>query len=106
MSRKSRDKGAAWERAVANWLKTHGFPNAARRGVGYSDYDIIGVPGVAIECKNAETLSVPAWWRQTLEQADAATPLLIMKRKGHADPGDAMCVMSLSDLAELLGGHQ
>lgn len=32
-------------------------------------YDIVGLPQLAIEIKRQETLSIPAWWAQTLKQA-------------------------------------
>lgn len=44
-------------------------------------YDIIGLEWLALEVKRQETLSLPAWWRQTLKQAQCGqTPLLAWKQ--------------------------
>lgn len=49
------------------------------------DSDLEGVTGWAIEVKNCATLTLPAWWRQAVEQAgDNLFPVLFYKvpRKG------------------------
>lgn len=49
----SRQKGAAGERELAKALRSHGFET--RRGQQYcgsnGDADVVGLPGVHIECK-------------------------------------------------------
>ena len=102
----SRRKGAAFEVAVANWLKGIGVVHAERRGVHTDDRgDIDGIPGVIIECKNVNSAIQPAW----LDQAEAARrhvgaelAVVITKRRGHASADDALVVMSMSSLALLL----
>jgi Holliday junction resolvase len=107
MSKMSRDKGAAYERAVVNWLRAHGHPFAERNGIGFEGRDVLGVPGVSIECKNHKSWRVQEWWRQTVTQADGeqagTLPLLIVKWPGASDVGESLAVMRLSDLAPLLG---
>jgi Holliday junction resolvase len=56
---RSRDKGAAAEREVARILREHGF-DGARRGQQFcgadGSADVVGLPGVHIECKRTEAL--------------------------------------------------
>ena len=56
----SRDKGARGERALAKKLKEHGFD--CRRGQQFcgsnGDADVVGLPGIHIECKVTERLSL------------------------------------------------
>lgn len=56
----SRSKGARGERELARVLKEHGYE--CRRGQQYcgasGDADVIGLPGVHIECKRVERLNL------------------------------------------------
>lgn len=56
----SRQKGAAGERELAKALRSHGFET--RRGQQYcgsnGDADVVGLPGVHIECKRVERLNL------------------------------------------------
>lgn len=56
----SRNKGAAFERMVASLLRKYGYE--ARRGQQYcganGDADVIGLPGVHLECKAVEKLNI------------------------------------------------
>lgn len=56
----SKRKGAAGERELAGKLRDYGF--AARRGQQYcganGDADVIGLPGIHIECKRVERLNL------------------------------------------------
>ncbi len=56
----SRRKGAAGERELAGLLREHGY--SARRGQQYSgangDADVVGLPGIHIECKRVERLDL------------------------------------------------
>lgn len=58
MGKASRDKGKRGERELASLLRSYGFE--ARRGVQYKggadSPDVVGIPGVHIEVKRAETL--------------------------------------------------
>ena len=63
----SRQKGAAGERELANILKERGYDT--RRGQQFSgangDADVVGLPGIYIECKRVEKLNID----KALEQA-------------------------------------
>lgn len=56
----SRQKGAAFERKLANMLKERGYDS--RRGCQYSgangDADVVGLPGIHIEAKAVEKLNL------------------------------------------------
>ena len=56
----SRAKGAKGERELANKLKEYGYD--CRRGQQYSgangDADVVGLPGIHIECKRVERLNI------------------------------------------------
>lgn len=56
----SRAKGARGERELSNLLKEHGF--STRRGQQYcganGDADVVGLPGIHIECKRVEKLNI------------------------------------------------
>lgn len=69
MGRMSRNKGKRGENELANILKAHGYD--ARRGQQFSgangDADVVGLPGVHIEVKRTESLSLYT----ALEQAES-----------------------------------
>lgn len=87
MSKRSRDKGARGERELFELLSEHlGF--VVRRNVDQAragGADGIEIPGWAVEVKRRESLSVPAWWRQTVRQAQASgrKPMLFYRRNGE-----------------------
>ena len=64
----SRAKGAAGERELAKILKEHGYNT--RRGQQYSgangDADVVGLPGIHIECKRVQALNLT----KAMEQAE------------------------------------
>lgn len=56
----SREKGKTGERELARKLREYGY--ACRRGVQYcganGDADVVGLPGIHIECKRNERLNI------------------------------------------------
>lgn len=98
----SRQKGVVWERRVAEFLRGV-WPTCRRGAVGTTGADMRGIP-VAVECKDQATIALPAWWRQTVTQATEAgmPPVLVIKRRSHSRPADAMWVTSGEFMAELL----
>lgn len=64
----SRNKGKRGELELANKLKSYGYN--ARRGQQYSgingDADVLGLPGIHIECKRVEKLNI----ENAIEQAE------------------------------------
>lgn len=81
MGKFSRTKGAAAEREVAALIREHGF-DAERNKIGVAKDDLIHtIPGASIEIKRSEKLMLPAWIRQTEEQAgDDREPVLFFRQ--------------------------
>ena len=82
----SRQKGARGERELAKVLQSHGYK--ARRGQQYSgangDADVVGLPGIHIECKRVQALNMT----KAMEQArsDAKTdemPAVFHRKNGE-----------------------
>lgn len=84
--RSSRLKGQRGERELANELSGLLGITLKRRVRNHAgESDIEGLPGFSVEVKNCETLSVAAWWTQTVVQCkDGEHPVLFYKvpRKG------------------------
>lgn len=76
MSAKERAKGARAERELAAIFNEHGI--AAHRGyVQFKQSDVIGLPGIHVECKAVEALN----YVKALEQADIES-----KKRGDGVP--------------------
>jgi hypothetical protein len=104
----SKRKGTAWESAVVDWLRTHGWPYAERRALaGVNDKgDVSGLPGVVIEAKNAKSITLAAWVDELLVEcanANAEVGAVVIKRRGTTDVGRAYAVMPLEMFARLIG---
>lgn len=98
----SRNKGAAGERELAALLREYGY--AARRGQQYSgangDADVVGLPGVHIECKRVEKLNLYEAMRQSARDARDDEMPVVMHRKNRAK---WLVTMSLDDFMEIYG---
>lgn len=97
----SRAKGAKGERELANILKDRGF--TARRGQQYSgangDADVVGLPGVHIECKRVERLNLEDAIKQSNVDAREGEIPVVIHRKNR---GKWNCTLSLDDFLDLL----
>lgn len=97
MTKANRDRGVVTERALAKFLREHGFPHAERAvktGVTTIDRkvvdpgDITGTPGLVWQAKALKPLTraeneVPAWMLETEEQragANADLGVLVVRR--------------------------
>jgi hypothetical protein len=90
-----------------NYLRTAGFPQAAKTLAGANDDrgDIQGVPGIVLECKNRRALDLAGWLAEArLEAENAGLPrfAVIAKRRGVADVAESYAIVPLWLLAELL----
>lgn len=79
----SRSKGADFERSVANKLREYGYES--RRGQQYSgangDADVVGLPGIHIECKAVERLNIYTAMKQSENDArEDEVPIVIHKK--------------------------
>jgi hypothetical protein len=103
----SKQRGTAFETAVTRWLNDNGHPHAERRALnGNTDRgDIAGIPDVVIECKNCKTITLSAWADELdveMRNAGVAIGAVVIKRRGHGNPGDSYAVMPLHVLNRLL----
>ena len=79
----SRDKGKRFERLVAGLFRSIGYE--ARRGQQYcganGDADVIGVPGIHIECKAVEKLNLyDAMSQAKADAREGKLPVVIHKK--------------------------
>ncbi|MEZ3506870.1 MAG: hypothetical protein K1W10_08010 [Lachnospiraceae bacterium] len=82
----SRKKGAAGERELAGKLRDYGYN--ARRGQQYcganGDADVIGLPGIHIECKRVERLNIDeAMWQARRDAKGAEIPAVFHRKNGQ-----------------------
>lgn len=81
----SRQKGAAGERELSRKLKEYGFET--RRGQQFcganGDADVVGVPGIHIECKRVESLNVSKAMQQAERDAPEGDAPMVFHRKNR-----------------------
>lgn len=79
----SRQKGAAGERELARKLREEGYD--CRRGQQFSgangDADVVGLPGIHIECKRVERLNLEDAMAQSRRDARDGEIPVVMHRK-------------------------
>lgn len=81
MSKMQRDKGARFERTIASYFKEYGY-DAFRTSQSSGEYqaDVEGVPGIHIECKHCERMTLYDWMSQSVRDAKAGEkPVVIHK---------------------------
>ena len=83
----SREKGARFERELANILKQYGYES--RRGQQFSgkngDADVIGLPMIHIEAKHCEKMQLYDWMEQAKRDASKSGRLpAVFHRKNRA----------------------
>ena len=78
----SRKKGAQGERELAEELRKWGYKT--RRGQQYSgangDADVVGVPGLHIECKRVEKLNIDQALQQSIRDSQSEIPVVMHRR--------------------------
>ena len=70
MGNKEREKGARGERMLRDVFKAHGFDEAQRGSVFTHTSDVIGLPGIHVECKFKEKLNIREAMAQAEEEAE------------------------------------
>ena len=82
MAKMSRDKGKRGEREIASILRSYGYD--ARRGVQYhggqDSPDVVGLPGIHIEVKRVERLSLYDAMAQSRADSGADMPIVMHRR--------------------------
>lgn len=101
----SREKGAAGERELAQILRAYGFE--ARRGQQFSgangDPDVVGMPGVHIECKRVEKLNLYEAMAQSINDARIGETPVVMHRKNREE---WLVTMRLGDFIKFYKGEK
>ena len=96
----SRAKGAAGERELSHELEKYGYKT--RRGQQFSgangDADVVGVPGLHIECKRVERLNIYDAIKQALNDAREGEMPVVMHRKNRQK---WLVTLSLDDFMKL-----
>lgn len=84
----SNRKGKEGERELANLLKD-GYGYDCRRGQQFcgsnGDADVVGLPGIHIECKRVEKLNIYEAVEQSINDAREGEMPTVMHRKNHKD---------------------
>ena len=98
----SRRKGAVGERELAHKLNDYGFNT--RRTVQYNgkaeegQADLLGLPGIHIECKRVEKLNLYDAMAQAIHDANAGELPAVFHRKNHSE---WLVTMKLPDWMDL-----
>lgn len=96
----SREKGAAGERELSSKLKEYGYDT--RRGQQYcganGDADVVGLPGIHIECKRVEKLNLYDAMAQAIRDSKTEEKPTVFHRKNRCE---WLVTMRLSDWIEL-----
>ena len=99
MGKPSRDKGKRGERELARALRALGYDT--RRGQQYcganGDADIVGVPGMHIECKRVEALHLYDALAQAIGDAKEGELPVVMHRRNNCE---WVAIMRLEDWGE------
>lgn len=100
----SRQKGARGERQLAKKLREYGYDT--RRGQQYSgsngDADVVGLPGIHIECKRVERLNLYDAMSQSRHDAREGEVPVVMHRKNDCE---WLVTMRLDDFMVLYSGE-
>jgi Holliday junction resolvase len=107
MSSPEKQKGDRAERAVVEWFHSLGWTKAHRIRAGSPDDigDIELHPDVVIEVKDRGKIDLPAWIRKLgLQKAnkDAAIGVIVVKKRGSADPFEWAYVIDAATLVNIL----
>lgn len=96
----SRAKGASGERELARKLRGYGYD--CRRGQQFSgangDADVVGLPGIHIECKRVERLNLESAMEQSQRDARDGEIPVVMHRKSRSP---WLVTMTLEDWMEI-----
>ena len=105
--RRNRANGHTAERTVAKWLRPW-FPDACRAVRNtYPDPGDVDCtsPGLFWSVKNVQREEINAWMGELEQKRVDRLGLLIVRRKGHASPGEWWCWLRAGDLLELAFGR-
>lgn len=99
----SRNKGAAGERELSAKLREYGYN--CHRGQQYcgtnGDADVVGLPGIHIECKRVEKLNLHAAMAQSVNDAREGETPAVFHRKNNKD---WLVTLRMDDFIKMYGG--
>lgn len=102
MAINSRSKGRRGEQELAKRLREYGYE--ARRGQQFSgangDPDVIGLPGIHIECKRVERLNLEDAMAQSKRDAREGEIPTVMHRKNNCE---WLVTLRLGDFMRMYG---
>lgn len=97
-----KQKGKRGELELAEILRGYGYD--ARRGQQYcgasGDADVIGLPGIHIECKRVESLNIEKAMEQARHDAGDKMPVVMHRKNGKK----WLVTMDLDNFMSLYGG--
>lgn len=106
MGKSSQRKGRAGELELARLLQEQGYPVEPGEAVSFgATADLVGLPGIHIECKRVEKLNVPQAMEQAVRDAEKfhdGAPALFHRR--NRQPW--LVTMRLEDWVQLYSGSQ
>ena len=87
MTNKSKVRGTRWESGVVAFLQEHGYPHAERRALaGAQDKGDVLLPGLMIECKDEQKITLSVYADEVATQTSNCPPGTIgvawIKRRG------------------------
>lgn len=89
MSRAQRNKGKAGERELAALFREYGFTEARRTsqycGQTGDASDVIGLPGVHVECKRCDTTKIHEWMEQAKRDAKEGLIPAVFHRRSREE---------------------
>lgn len=98
----SREKGASGERELAEILRKFGY--TARRGQQFcganGDADVVGIPGIHIECKRVERLNIDEAMLQSERDAAKHEELPVVMHRKNRKPWRV--TLNLADFIALI----
>lgn len=100
----SKAKGARAERILAQILREHGYTEA-RRSAQYCGNtgdaaDIVGVPGIHLECKWQERMELYKWYDQAVNDSEKSGDMPVVVHRASRKPW--LVSLSLEDFLKLL----
>lgn len=113
MGKASRDKGKRFERSLASRFREYGYDarrTAQNCGKSGDAADVVGLPGIHVEAKHQERMSLYEWMAQAIRDAEAggkgALPAVFHKKNN----ADILVTMRLEDwfhlYREFEAGHE
>ena len=106
-----KQKGARFERELAEKFKEYGFTDSRRTaqycGNTGDASDVVGLPGIYIECKHQETMRLYEWMEQAKNDAKASGKANILPAVFHKkNRADVLVTMTLDDWMQLYKGRK